>query len=98
MLLASKNVETMHIFSFCQAQISSTPHYLNSLSDMLRLVDAMLTQATSNKAFDVRVPLLDTTITKIIGMGLVFTEALYDFFVVAQPFDERGVKSLEIKG
>lgn len=65
---------------------------------MLRLVDTMLAQASGNKAFDVHIPLLDTSVSKVISFGSVFTEALFEYFVFAQPFIDRELKSLTIKG
>lgn len=65
---------------------------------MLRLVDTMLAQASGNKAFDVLIPLLDTSISKVISFGSVFTDALFEYFVIAQRFSDRKVKSLAIKG
>ena len=72
---------------------------LNSFfKDMLRLVDTILAQASGNKAFDVVIPLLDTSFSKVISFGSVFTDALFEHFVIAQPFINRGVKSLALKG
>lgn len=66
--------------------------------NMLQLVDAMLAQATGNKAFEAQIPLLDTSVKSIISIGAVFTNALFEFFVMVQPFEDRATKSLMIKG
>ena len=65
---------------------------------MLQLVDAMLAQASGNKAFDAQIPLLDTSVKSIINIGTVFTSALFEIFVQVQPFEDRASKSLTIKG
>ena len=65
---------------------------------MLQIVDAMLAQATGNKAFDAQIPLLDTSVNKIISIGSVFTNAIFQYFVVVQPFEDRVSKSLIIRG
>lgn len=65
---------------------------------MLQLLDTILAQATNNKAFDARIPLLDTSVKSIIGISSVFTNALFKFFVMVQPFEDRETKSLLIKG
>ena len=65
---------------------------------MLQIVDAMLAQATGNKAFDAQIPLLDTSVNKIISIGSVFTNAIFEYFVVVQPFEDRVSKSLIIRG
>jgi hypothetical protein len=66
--------------------------------DMLQIVDLMLAQTTSNKAFDVRIPFLETSIKKVTRMASVFTSALFEFFVTVEPFHDRAKKSLLIKG
>ena len=73
-----------------------TCHSLST--DMLQIVDSMLAQATGNKAFDARIPLLDTSVKNVIGIASVFTSALFEFFVMVEPFDNRGKKSLIVKG
>lgn len=65
---------------------------------MLQIVDAMLAQATGNKAFDAQIPLLNTTVNNIISIGSIFTDALFKFFVIVQPFEDRVSKSLVIRG
>jgi hypothetical protein len=65
---------------------------------MLQLVDAMLAQATANKAFDAQIPLLDISIKDILSVAEVFTNAMFQFFVMVQNFDDRATKSLVIKG
>lgn len=65
---------------------------------MLQMIDAMLAQATKNRAFNAEIPLLNISIKDIIGVAEVFTSALFEFFVMIQPFEERGIKSLAIKG
>ena len=65
---------------------------------MLQIVDAMLAQATGNKAFDAQIPLLDTSVNKIISIGSVFTNAIFEYFVIVQPFEDRVSKSLIIRG
>jgi hypothetical protein len=65
---------------------------------MLQLVDSMLAQATANKAFDAQIPLLDTSIKDILSVAEVFTNAMFQFFVIVQNFDDRATKSLVIKG
>jgi len=62
------------------------------------MIDAMLAQATKNRAFNAEIPLLNISIKDIIGVAEVFTSALFEFFVMIQPFEERGIKSLAIKG
>ncbi len=81
-----------------QALLDSIKFSPQAAVDMLRLVDAMLAQATANKAFDVHIPLLDTSVSKVISLGSVLTDKLFEFFVIAQRFEDRGVKSLSIKG
>jgi hypothetical protein len=58
----------------------------------------MLAQATANKAFDAQIPLLDTSIKDILSVAEVFTNAMFQFFVIVQNFDDRATKSLVIKG
>ena len=65
---------------------------------MLEVVDSMLAGASSNDAFDAKIPLLDVSIKEVIGLASVFTNALFEFFVMLQPFDDRKEKSLLIKG
>lgn len=65
---------------------------------MLQLIDSMLTQATSNKAFDAKIPFIDTSVKSVIGIASVFTNALFEFFVIVEPFDKRGTKSLLLSG
>ena len=65
---------------------------------MLQMIDAMLAQATTNNAFNVQIPLLDISIKKIIGVASVFTSALFEFFVMVPPINERKKKSLVVKG
>ena len=65
---------------------------------MLQMIDAMLAQATKNRAFNAEIPLLNISIKDIIGVAELFTSALFEFFVMIQPFEERGIKSLAIKG
>ena len=65
---------------------------------MLSLVDTILAQATGNKAFNAHIPLLDTSVKSVIGTASIFTNALYKFFVMVQPFEDRETKSLSIKG
>lgn len=65
---------------------------------MLQLVDSMLAQATANKAFDAQIPLLDILVKDILSVGSVFTNAMFEFFVMVQNFDDRATKSLAIKG
>ena len=69
-----------------------------SLPDMLQTIDTTLAQATSNKAYDARIPLLDTTFKDIVSLASVFTSALFEFFVIVEPFEDRGKKSLVIRG
>jgi hypothetical protein len=56
--------------------------------NMLALVDAWLAQASNNKAFDVNIPLLDTSFSKVLSIASVFTDKLYEFFVKAEDFAE----------
>jgi hypothetical protein len=56
--------------------------------NMLALVDAWLAQASNNKAFDVNIPLLNTTFSKVLSIASVFTDKLYEFFVKAEDFAE----------
>jgi hypothetical protein len=56
--------------------------------NMLALVDAWLAQASNNKAFDVNIPLLDTTFSKVLSIASVFTDKLYEFFVKVEDFAE----------
>jgi hypothetical protein len=65
---------------------------------MLQLVDSMLAQATANKAFDAQIPLLDISIKDILSVAEIFTNAMFQFFVIVQNFDDRATKSLVIKG
>lgn len=65
---------------------------------MLRLIDSMLAQATSNKALQIKIPLIDTSISDVIGIASIFTSALFEFFVMVEPFEDRTEKSLLIKG
>ena len=65
---------------------------------MLQILDTTLAQATGNKAFDAHIPLLDTSVKDIIDFASVFTSALFEFFVMVQPFGDRGIKSLMMKG
>ena len=65
---------------------------------MLQIVDTMLAQASGNAAFDAQIPLLDTSVKSIISIASIFTSAMFEFFVTVQPFEERAVKSLVIRG
>lgn len=67
---------------------------------MLRVVDNMIAQATSNQAFRVKLPLLNTSIRDVIGIASVFTSALFEFFVMVEPIEDRDelLKSFSIKG
>jgi hypothetical protein len=58
----------------------------------------MLEQAAGNKALDVRIPLIDISLKKIISYGTVFTDAFYEFFVKVEDFNDRAIKSLVING
>jgi hypothetical protein len=58
----------------------------------------MLAQATANKAFDAQIPLLDISIKDILSVAEIFTNAMFQFFVIVQDFDDRATKSLVIKG
>jgi hypothetical protein len=66
--------------------------------DMLRILDATLLQITRSDVFDTQIPLLKTSIKSIISMAPVFTNAMFQFFVTLQPFEDRDIKSLLIKG
>ena len=65
---------------------------------MLQLVDAILTRAASNSLFNVKIPLLNTSIKDVISVASVFTDALFEFFVMVKPFDDRDTKSLLLTG
>jgi hypothetical protein len=65
---------------------------------MLKLVDQLLAQATNSKVLNVQIPFTETTITDLIGMTSVFSSALFEFFVMVEPFDNRDIKSLAIIG
>ena len=68
----------------------------NAIS-LLRLIDSALAEAAQNDAFQAHVPLMDNaTFSDILSVGKSFTASLYEFFVQAEPFDERGVKSLTL--
>ena len=67
-------------------------------TDMLQFVDTILAQATGNKAFNAHIPLLDTSLNSVIGIASVFTNALFEFFVMVQPFENRETKSLLMTG
>ena len=68
----------------------------NAIS-LLRLIDSALAEAAQNDAFQTQVPLMDNaTFSDILSVGKSFTASLYEFFVQAEPFDERGVKSLTL--
>ena len=67
-------------------------------SDMLIMIDAMLARATKNKAFNTKIPLLDISINDMIDVASIFTSALFEFFVMVQPFEDRAIKSLSILG
>ena len=81
-----------------QSLIDSMKFSPQTAVNMLQLVDAMLAQASGNKAFDAQIPLLDTSVKSIINIGTVFTSALFEIFVQVQPFEDRASKSLTIKG
>ena len=81
-----------------QSLIDSMKFSPQTAVNMLQLVDSMLAQATGNKAFDARIPLLDTTVKNILSIGSVFTNAVFELFVMVQPFEDRATKSLIIKG
>lgn len=69
----------------------------NAIS-LLRLIDSALAEAAQNDAFQTQVPLMDkATFSDILSVGKSFTASLYEFFVQAEPFDERGVKSLTLR-
>ena len=67
-------------------------------SDMLQLIDSTLAQATSNTAFNARIPLLNTSVKDIVSVAAVFTNAMFEFFVTVQSFYDRATKSLVIRG
>lgn len=68
----------------------------NAIS-LLRLIDSALAEAAQNDAFQTQVPLMDkATFSDILSVGKSFTASLYEFFVQAEPFGERGVKSLTL--
>jgi hypothetical protein len=65
---------------------------------MLQIIDTTLLQISSNKVFDAQIPLLDMSVKSLTGISSVFTNAMFEFFVMVQPFEDRGSKSLIIKG
>ena len=65
---------------------------------MLQMIDTLITRATTNKAFDVNIPLLNISGKEIVGVASLFTSALFEFFVMVEPFENRRLKSLHIKG
>lgn len=65
---------------------------------MLQAVDSILADAVGNKAFDAKIPLLDTSFKELLSIGSVFTNAMFEFFVTVVPFEDRGTKSLIIQG
>lgn len=68
----------------------------NAIS-LLRLIDSALAEAAQNDAFQTQVPLMDkATFSDILSVSKTFTASLYESFVRAEPFDERGVKSLTL--
>lgn len=62
------------------------------------MIDAMLAQATTNKAFNVHIPLINISIKDIIGVASVFSSALFEFFVMVPPISDRKKISLLVKG
>ena len=60
--------------------------------------EQMLAEATQNKAFDIRVPLLNTSLTEVFQVGKVITRELFKFFVKVEDFDDRALKSLTFAG
>eukprot|EP00957_Ditylum_brightwellii_P094568 7202667-Ditylum_brightwellii.AAC.1 len=66
---------------------------------LLRLAEAAIIEATRNKAFaKYNLPLLNVSPGKVLEFAKVFTERLYEFFVMVEPFEERSVKSLLFQG
>lgn len=80
-----------------QALLDSIKFSPQNAVDMLRLVDYWLARATSNKILDVKIPLLDTSLSKVLSIASVFTDKLFEYFVKAEPFDDRGVKTLQVR-
>jgi hypothetical protein len=80
-----------------QALLDSIKFSPQNAVDMLRLVDYWLARATSNKILDVKIPLLDTSLSKVLSIASVFTDKLFEYFVKAEDFDDRGVKTLQVR-
>lgn len=71
-----------------QALLDSIKFSPQNAVDMLRTVDFWLAQATSNKVLDANIPLLDTSLSKVLSIASVFTDKLFEFFVQAEDFEE----------
>lgn len=71
-----------------QAFLDSIKFSPQSAVNMLRLLDGLIAGASSNAAFNARIPLLDTSFNKVIIVAKMFTDKLYEFFVRCEEFDE----------
>ncbi len=56
---------------------------------MLRLIDSTFVRAQENEAFDVSIPLTDTSVSAVLATGSVLTTNLLKLFQKVEPFDDR---------
>ena len=63
---------------------------------ILQRIDTALAEASTNELFMTNVPLLNFKISDAAEVGQVFTSKLYEFFVQAEPFNERRFKFLTL--
>ena len=66
---------------------------LGSFSTLIIFIAVVLAEATRNEAFNVNVPLLDTSLSKVLSIGKVLTEKMFVFFVEVEAFEKRGEES-----
>lgn len=71
-----------------QALLDSIKFSPQNAVDMLRVVDYWLARATGNQILDTRIPLLDTSFSKVLSIASIFTDKLFELFVKAEDFEE----------
>lgn len=52
----------------------------------------MIADGIRNKAFDAKIPLLDTSFSKVLKVTKVITNKLFEFFVKVEDFEKRALK------
>jgi hypothetical protein len=52
----------------------------------------MIADGIRNKAFDAKIPLVDTSFSKVLKVTKVITNKLFEFFVKVEDFEKRALK------